>query len=128
MLNQIISSLKTTRIVEDGDLTDNDLPIVPKATALIIELRRMEFKMSKFSIIQCFGLMATSVFLFLYQDGKPPFYCVLLLISPLFTIWGERWEWHKARQKLVIELLAELVSENNRLRRSLPPASTRLEN
>ncbi len=51
-----------------------------------------------------------------------------MIISPLFMILSERWEWHKARQKLVIELLGELVSENNRLRRSLPPDPTWLEN
>ena len=36
---------------------------------------------------------------------------------------GERWDRHSKREQMVFELLAELVAENNQLRRSLPESA-----
>jgi hypothetical protein len=126
MLMQIISSLKTAPIEEDDFIDDHHPILLPKATELIIKLRNSDFKMCKTTIIQSFVLIGLSVLLFFRHDGSFSYISIIMLISPLFAILSERWQWHKARHQLMIELLGELVSENNRIKRLLPPDPTRL--
>lgn len=128
MLMQILSSIKTVREQPEQDdfVDDKEIIVVPKATELIIALRKESFKFSTVSIIQSISLIGYACFLFYRNDTTFSYLSFIFLVTPIFIILHERWEWQQRREKLIIELLGQLVSDNNRLRKLLPNDPSRL--
>ncbi|MCX6854370.1 MAG: hypothetical protein NTV80_05635 [Verrucomicrobia bacterium] len=125
---QILSSIKTVREQPEQDdfVDDKEIIVVPKATELIIALRKESFKFSTVSIIQSISLIGYACFLFYRNDTTFSYLSFIFLVTPIFIILHERWEWQQRREKLIIELLGQLVSDNNRLRKLLPNDPSRL--
>lgn len=103
---------------------DEDLPALPRATELLIELRRERTGISWLYVISTLLYCAIAILYLTTVGTKDPMWLFWLAMAALFLALG-RVERHKKREKLMIELLGELVSQNNQLRRNLEPTDKR---
>ncbi len=99
---------------------DEDLPALPRATELLIELRRERTGISWLYVISTLLYCAIAILYLTTVGTKDTMWLFWVAMAALFLALG-RVERHKKREKLMIELLGELVSQNYQLRRNLAP-------
>lgn len=121
--------INSTGMVRESSAPSEDypdeggIPQMPRATELLMKLRNQEIKPSWGMVVPCLinlGMAAS----YLILDGVRSLSNVAfwLGIAVLFFV-VERWDRQRKRDKIVSELLGELVAENNRLRRLVPDDS-----
>jgi hypothetical protein len=119
MLNQITSNCRTSPVADEHD----NLPSVPPATKLLIELRQSQDGTSGGAMFAPLLFCVISVIHLSTRDPDSLVWLFFLAPAALFLVLGVN-DKRAKREKIMIDLLGELVSHNNQLRRDMAALET----
>ena len=109
---------------QEGTPDADDLPEIPRATELLLKLRKRPSRPSWGILIPCLLYLGVAVFQLATLGMKAfPEAAFWLGLAVLFLL-GSKYDQFQKREKIVNELLTELVAENNRLRRQMASSAT----
>lgn len=109
---------------QEGTPDADDLPEIPRATELLLKLRKHEPRLPWSVLIPCLLYLGVAVFQLATLGMKAfPEAAFWLGLAVLFLL-GSKYDQFQKREKIVNDLLTELVAENNRLRRQMASAAT----
>jgi hypothetical protein len=99
------------------DLGEDEIPNLPRATELLMKLRYSDQGPPRRVWILCLIYLAAAASSLIFMGAKAWPQTGIWLGLTVLTLFAEKWVQQQRREKIVLELLGELVAENNRLNR-----------
>lgn len=99
------------------DLGEEEIPNLPRATELLMKLRYSDQGPPRRVWILCLIYLVAAASSLISSEGRAWLQTGIWLGLAGLTLFAEKWAQHRRREKIVLDLLAELVAENNRLNR-----------